>query len=57
MSRVDRLFRLLQEGQNAVVRETAAQQIGEIIQIDSSKANELIDSCLLYTSPSPRDRG
>ena len=43
MSRVDRLFRLLQEGQNAVVRETAAQQIGEIIQIDSSKANELID--------------
>ena len=42
-TRLDRLFCLLQDGQNPLVRETAAQQIGEICKTDVSKADVLLE--------------
>eukprot|EP01084_Bolivina_argentea_P028127 52298_1 len=41
-SRLDRLFCLLQDGQNPLVRQTAAKQIGEICEMDPSKLETLI---------------
>ena len=42
-TRIDRLFNLLQDGQNPLVRQTAAQQIGEIIEMDPSKLDLLLN--------------
>ena len=35
---------------------TLAMQAGEL-DLALALSNQLVDSCLLYTSPSPRDRG
>ena len=47
-TRIDRLFCLLQDGQNALVRQTAAQQIGEISQTDPDKLDLLLDKVSFF---------
>ena len=47
-TRIDRLFCLLQDGQNALVRQTAAQQIGEISQMDPDKLDLLLDKVSFF---------
>eukprot|EP01083_Nonionella_stella_P066886 176501_1 len=42
-TRIDRLFLLLEDGQSSLVRQTAAQQIGEICEMDRSKLDVLLD--------------
>ena len=53
----DRLFKSsskIDEGLEAIVQEAADEAPAKQ---DREEAEVLLDSCLLYTSPSPRDRG
>ena len=48
------LFKLMQTVDTETVK--IEQQIVDISIVKNSALNELVDDCLLYTSPSPRDR-
>ena len=42
---------------DAPIGSLASQDVGGEVILPNGKALKLIESCLLYTSPSPRDRG
>ena len=52
------LQKIIDEAEDKTIRENLKEGVErEIIEVDvSGLSSEEIDSCLLYTSPSPRDR-